>query len=90
MLSGQTGNRTVTYHGAKECIYYAPVERTGWSMSIVIPEKEIFGDLRRMDRLLRLLHFIGLLMLVVIFRTVARNQLKFQAVAERKRRWRMT
>ena len=84
MLSGQTGNRTVTYHGAKECIYYAPVERTGWSMSIVIPEKEIFGDLRRMDRLLRLLHFIGLLMLVVIFRTVARNQLKFQAVAEKK------
>jgi sigma-B regulation protein RsbU (phosphoserine phosphatase) len=86
LISGKIGNTAVRYQGKHYFVYHAPVERTGWTMSIVIPKDEIFGDLMRMKWRVRLLQILGLLMLVVILRSVARNQKKYQALSEKKER----
>lgn len=86
LLSGTAGNRKVTYKGISEYIYYAPVERTGWMMSIVVPEDEIFGDMRKVNRRVRFLQVLGLLMLFLILRFVAKNRVKYQALTEKKDR----
>ena len=86
LISGKVGNTAVRYQGKHYFVYHAPVERTGWTMSIVIPKDEIFGDLMRMKWRVRLLQILGLLMLVVILRSVARNQKKYQVLSEKKER----
>ncbi len=84
MLSGKSGSRLVRYKGKKEYVYFAPVERTGWSMSIVIPEDEIYSDIRKLGWRVRLLQILGLCMLFFIIRFVARNQLKYNNLTEKK------
>ena len=64
--------------------YSTQVERTGWTMSIVIPEKEIYGGLNRMVLLVTFLQVLGVGMLVLILRIVAKHQLKFQQVKEKE------
>ena len=64
--------------------YTTQVERTGWTMSIVIPEKEIYGGLNRMALLVTILQVLGVGMLVLILRIVAKHQLKFQQVKEKE------
>ena len=60
--------------------YSTRVERTGWTMSIVIPEKEIFGAIRRISMLVNLLQLLGIGMIILILRVVAKNQQKYQQV----------
>ena len=64
--------------------YTTQVERTGWMMSIVIPEKEIFGAIRRISLLVNLLQLLGIGMIVLILRIVTKNQLKYQKVKEKE------
>ena len=66
--------------------YSAMVDRTGWSMSIVIPEDEIYGGIRRNGLIVILLQLLGLLMLIVILRAVVKSQLKYKAVNDKKER----
>jgi len=84
MLSGKSGSKLVRYKGRKEYVYYAPVERTGWSMSIVIPEDEIYDDIRKINWRVRLLQLLGLCMLFFIIRFVARNQIKYKDLSEKR------
>ena len=86
MLSGQTGEIPVRYKGQINRVYFSPVERTGWSMSIILPEKELFGDVRRVGMIVKLLQLLGVAMLIIILRVVARNQAKFQHLDEQKKR----
>ena len=86
LISGQTGNTSVRYKGENYYVYHAPVERTGWSMSIVVPKDEIFSGIRNINWRTRLLHLLGLLMLVLILRSVARNRQRYQALSEKKER----
>ncbi len=64
--------------------YTTRVERTGWTMSIVIPEKEIYRDIRKIGLLVKFLQLLGISMLILILRVVAKNQLKYQKVKEKK------
>lgn len=84
MLAGESGSKTVRFRGDDYFVYYAPVERTGWSMCIIVPEDEVFGDIRTMAWLIRLLQIVGLLLLVFILRAVARNQFKLREVSVKK------
>lgn len=86
MLNGETGNQTIRYKGATSYVYFSPVERTGWSMSIVIPENEIYGSIRRAGALVGFLQLLGLVMLVLIIRAVILNALKFREVDDKKKR----
>ena len=82
MLAGKKGTRAIPYKNLTEFVYYAPIERTGWSMSIVIPSTEIFDEIRDMGKLVNLLQLLGIVMLVLILRAVARNQMKYSKLSE--------
>ena len=86
LLSGQSGEMPVRYQGQTSHVYFSPVERTGWSLSIVLPEKELYSGVRRIGMIVKLLQLLGLAMLIVILRVVSKNQLKYQRLNEQKER----
>ena len=86
MLSGETGEMLVRYNGKNNHVYFAPVERTGWSLSIVLPEKELYKGVRRIGLLVNILQILGLAMIIVILRIVTRNQIRYQQLYEQKER----
>ena len=87
MLSGKSGNVLLKQSRRERMfVFYAPVEKTGWSMAIAIPDSEIFGEIRRMSMLVTILMLVGLGMLILILRTAARNQLKVASLKEKKDR----
>ena len=77
MIAGERGNATIRYNKDVTHIFYAPVEKTGWSMSIMVPDSEIYGNIRRMGLMVKLLQLLGLLMLILILRALMMNQLKY-------------
>ncbi len=84
MLSKKSGSMSITYEGIKNMVYFRPIERTGWAMNIFIPEKEMFAGLKSVNRKIRALQFLGLLLIALIFHAVAKNQLKFKSIADKK------
>ena len=86
MLEGRSGEATVLITKEKHHVYYAPVERTGWSMCIIIPEGDIYSGMRKTDLLTRLLEILGLIMLIILLRASVRSQLKNTELRQRKER----
>ena len=86
MLSGESGEVAVRYDRQVNRVYFAPVERTGWSMAIVLPEKELYSGVRRVSLMVKLLQLLGLAMLILILRFIARNQMKFKRLSQQKER----
>lgn len=84
MLAGESGSRVIRYKKSNTHVFFSPVEKTGWSMSIMIPDEQIFGNLRRVGRFVALLQILGLLLLAVILNAVFKNQLKLKEVSEKK------
>jgi Serine phosphatase RsbU, regulator of sigma subunit len=86
MLEGRSGKTVVRIDERKHHVYYAPVERTGWSMCIIIPDDDIFHDLRKNDILTRILELLGLVMLIILIRSSVRSQMKNYDLIQRKER----
>ena len=86
MLEGRSGETTVLITKEKHHVYYAPVERTGWSMCIIIPDGDIYSGMRKTDLLTRLLEILGLIMLIILLRASVRSQLKNTELRQRKER----
>jgi sigma-B regulation protein RsbU (phosphoserine phosphatase) len=86
MLEGRSGKMTVRISGRKNHAYYAPVERTGWSMCVIIPDSDIFGGMRKTDLLTHLFQLLGLVMLIIILRYSVRSELKNNELIQRKER----
>ena len=86
MLEGRSGRMTVRISDEKHHVYYAPVERTGWSMCVIIPEDDIYGGMRKNDLLTRLFQLLGLVMLIILLRSYVRSQLKNNELIQRKER----
>ena len=86
LLAGQSGEVDVTYNRQVNRVYFAPVERTGWSMAVVLPEKELMADVNKMGFLVTLLQILGIAMLIVILRGLAKNQLKYNQLTQQKDR----
>ena len=72
--------------GGKVQEYHTRVDRTGWSISLVIPEEEIFGGIRRVGLMVKILQLLGIGMLILILRAVAKNQLKYMQINESNER----
>lgn len=86
MLSGQAGELPVRYKGQLNRVYFAPVEKTGWSLSIVLPEKELYSGVRRIGMIVKLLQLLGVAMLIVILRIATKNQARYHKINEQKER----
>ena len=86
MLAGEQGIGQVLYKGEKEYVFYAPINRANWSMAIVVPHKEIYGDVRRVGLQVILLQLLGLLLMSYILYASLKNQMRFRDVSEKKNR----
>ncbi len=86
MRGGESGSQILKYGGERYHVYYAPVERTGWSMCIVVPEEDIYGEIRRTGLLVAFFQIIGLALLILILHSFVRGQIKFQALDEKRER----
>ena len=84
LLNGESGAMVIRGKDYGNHVYFAPVERTGWSMSIVIPDKEMFGELKDIQRLVALLQIFGLLMLVLILGFAAKSNNQYKALSDKK------
>lgn len=86
MLSGEKGESTFKYEGAKCHVFFAPVERTGWSMSIFVPDNEIYGNVKRVGLMVSILQLLGLVMLILLLRGVILSLLKYKNINDTKER----
>ena len=86
MKSGQSGSTTVKYKGDDFHIFYAPVERTGWSMCIIVPADDIYGSIRQVGTMVFLLQILGLGLLVIIINSFLRGQREFNSLNEKRER----
>ena len=84
MLAGETGNIRMKYLGTDCYVYYAPIERTGWSMCIVIPHDDIYANIRRIGFIVLLFQLFGLAMLILILLSLVKGQRKYLELEERK------
>ena len=86
LLSGKSGNIPVKYKGATSYVYFSPVERTGWSMSIVIPESDIYGGLRRLGTMVLFLQLLGLAMLILMLRSFFKEEIRYNDLDKRRQK----
>ena len=86
MLGGESGKMSLRFKGDRSYVYYAPVERTGWSMCFVVPYTDIFSNVRRNDFLVHMLQLLGFLMLLLILNSLVKSQVKFKEANEMKER----
>ena len=84
VTEGRSGSKVVKDKGKKFYVHYAPVQKTRWSIAIVIPEDEIFGDIRQVGFYVLLMQIIGLLMLAIILYFIVSNLLKYRKLTEIK------
>ena len=86
LLSGKSGNMPIRYKGATSYVYFSPVERTGWSMSIVIPENDIYGGLKRIGAAVLILQILGIAMIVIMLYSFIKGQLKYRELDRKSQR----
>lgn len=65
MINGEEGNAVFHYNGRFR-VYYSPIERTGWSMAIVVPEKELLAVANRTGLVIITLMIIGLIIVFFV------------------------
>ena len=86
MSSGENGQLTIDLGGEENLVYYAPVDKTGWSMAVVIPEKEVYGSFRQISFIVKILQIFGIIMLFLLLRYTAKRQAKMREISEKKER----
>lgn len=86
MLSGQAGDTQLKYKGKVLRVFFDTISRTGWSMSIIIPEDEIYGESKKMGFVVMLLQILGVLLLIVILYFTIKNQKELKLASDSKTR----
>ena len=66
MTTGKQGMQALKNNNEKSFVFYAPVPHTNWSLGIMMPTKEVFSDLHRINRMMFLIIGLGLIALFVI------------------------
>lgn len=64
--------------------FVEPIDKTGWKMSIVIPEREIYASVNRLGLIMTLLQLLGLVILGLLLQRTARNQVRLEEVETKK------
>lgn len=66
--------------------YETPLDQTGWKLSVVIPEDDIYGGVKKVGLIVTLLQLLGLVLLALIVRRTAKDHSKLEAVEASKGR----
>ena len=72
MIAGKQG-KDIIQAKDETYIYYAPIQRTGWSMAIVVPQKEILEVVQVIGTIIVALMVIGLLIVSFVCHKVIRR-----------------
>ncbi|MBO4475903.1 MAG: SpoIIE family protein phosphatase [Bacteroidales bacterium] len=92
ILTSRSGNVMVSPAGAEEVrnqphlSFGTIIERTGWSMTLVIPKQELFASLKRIGLLVGILQLLGLAMLILMLRSYIKGQFRYKALDEKRQR----
>ena len=86
MLSGESGSTTFRYQGKMNYMFFDGVDRTGWAMSVIVPEEEIYGSIQRLGRLVALLQLVGIVLLILLLYHVIKSHRDLRMVSENKSR----
>ncbi|NLN59724.1 MAG: SpoIIE family protein phosphatase [Deltaproteobacteria bacterium] len=75
MIQGERGFVALPEYFAekKAWIYYVPLPSAGWSIGLVIPEKELFADVRHLSKIVLIIGFAGFVFLFFVVTTISRN-----------------
>lgn len=68
MRNGESGHTNINEGTDKEALFYfAPVERTGWMISVECPKDEVFGGLEQMKRDTTIIAVCSILVMIICF-----------------------
>ena len=70
----------------KHLVFDTTVERTGWTLSLVIPESDIFGVLRRVGTLVGILQLLGLLIIILMLQSFVRGERRYRELDKQRER----
>lgn len=73
MLSGETGNGSTRVDGVPSQVFYTPLEHTGWSAAVVVPEAGIAAPGFALGVMILILQVLGLLVTVLFVRWSVRR-----------------
>ena len=65
-------------------VFKASVERTGWTLAIIIPEDDLFAGVRKVGMVIKVLQLLGVALIVIILRLIAKNQIKYKNLSTQK------
>ena len=83
MLAGESGHKILDYDGELCHVFYKPFKNTGWSVAIVIPERDIYAPYQRLRSYTLWISAAGLLLLLFFSLITIRNSMKpLQQLAE--------
>ena len=78
MLSGQKGmaafSQLSPLTNGRERLYYAPIPTPGWSLAVSYPEGQLTANLSSLERNLRLLSLLGILLMLLAVVVITRRQ----------------
>ena len=86
LLSGKSGNMSLRFGGGVNYVYFTQIEKTGWSMSILIPGEDIYGRLRGIGKVIAILQLIGLVILIFLMQSFIRGQIKYTELDQKRQR----
>ena len=70
----------------KSLVFDTTVERTGWTISLVIPESDIFGVLRRVGTIVGILQLLGLLIIILMLQSFIKGERRFRELDKQRER----
>ena len=75
MIQGGSGFTAMTcpHTGRRSLLAYAPVTAAGWSVGVVIPEHELFADIRTLNRTILTIAAAGLTLLLLVVVAISRS-----------------
>lgn len=76
MMAGENGSRTVYLEGVKHYVYFKPYRDTGWSVAIVCPEEDVYGNCNKMWRYMLFITLAGFIVLAIFSYLMALWQLR--------------
>ncbi len=73
MINGKEGFVSLrsVYTGKLSYLYYGPLASAGWSIGVMIPEDELFADLRHLNRTVLLIGGVGFVFLLAVVVLIA-------------------
>lgn len=66
MMAGESGNKALVLDKEECMTFYKPIPHTGWSVAIVVPERDIFAGYDRLAVIIIPLLAVGLLLLLFL------------------------